>query len=81
MPPSKTDLSLTLAPAAAGGIDEAGDGGAAASSACIDGKDVRLFPLPTATASRRTASADETLTLGTAPRLQHPPRAPMAERA
>lgn len=44
MPPSKTDLSLTLAPAAAGGIDEAGDGGAAASSACIDGKDVRLFP-------------------------------------
>uniref|UniRef100_A0ACD5X9H4 Uncharacterized protein n=1 Tax=Avena sativa TaxID=4498 RepID=A0ACD5X9H4_AVESA len=46
--PSKTDLSLTLAPAApslVGGVGGgAGDGGAGASSECVDGKDVRLFP-------------------------------------
>ncbi|KAM0924788.1 hypothetical protein ACQ4PT_004712 [Festuca glaucescens] len=48
--PSKTDLSLTLAPAApsVGGVGAgagAGDGGGAGSSSeCVDGKDVRLFP-------------------------------------
>uniref|UniRef100_A0ACD5WC05 Uncharacterized protein n=1 Tax=Avena sativa TaxID=4498 RepID=A0ACD5WC05_AVESA len=48
--PSKTDLSLTLAPAApslvggVGGGAGAGAGDGGASSECVDGKDVRLFP-------------------------------------
>lgn len=45
--PSKpTDLSLTLAPAAQSVAEDggAGAGGDAGAGACIDGKDVRLFP-------------------------------------
>nr|BAJ96359.1 predicted protein [Hordeum vulgare subsp. vulgare] len=46
MPPSSkpTDLSLTLAPAAQSVAEDGGAGGDGGAGACIDGKDVRLFP-------------------------------------
>ncbi|VAI22874.1 unnamed protein product [Triticum turgidum subsp. durum] len=45
MPPSKpADLSLTLAPAAQSVAEADGGAGAGGDGACVDGKDVRLFP-------------------------------------